>query len=332
MTERRFSIHYSILQLKKTIALDKFIRTNTMFDFIGDIHGHADQLEELLQHLGYTKKNNTYSHPERKAFFIGDYVDRGKQIRETLNIVRNMVESDNAKALMGNHEYNAILFQMEHPEGGHLRKHDIKNVVQHVDTLSQFLNDSAEYEDYIKWFKTLPLYYEDEHFRAVHACWDDKQIKYLRNRLVDDRLNDKLIHKAADEGTDLYYAIEDTLKGKEMKMPGTLTFKDKGGVERSEFRMKWWEDPRNMTYKAISVEPIVGLTDDPIELHKLKDHKHYSETAKKVFFGHYWLHGEPQLYRDNICCLDYSVAKEGKLVAYRFEGEDKLVNSNLVYV
>lgn len=332
MMERHYSCHYPILQLKKSIALDKFIRTNTMFDFIGDIHGHADQLEELLKHLGYTKKNNKYSHPERKAFFIGDYVDRGKQIRETLNIVRNMVESDNAKALMGNHEYNAILFQMEHPEGGHLRKHDIKNVVQHVDTLSQFLNESEEYEDYIKWFKTLPLFYEDEHFRAVHACWDDKQINYLRNRLVDDRLNDKLIHEAADEGTDLYYAIEDTLKGKEMKMPGTLTFKDKGGVERSEFRMKWWEDPRNMTYKAISVEPIVGLTDDPIELQTLKDHKHYSETAKKVFFGHYWLHGEPRLYRDNICCLDYSVAKEGKLVAYRFEGEDKLVNSNLVYV
>jgi predicted MPP superfamily phosphohydrolase len=303
-----------------------------MFDFIGDIHGHADQLEELLKHLGYTKKNSTYSHPERKAFFIGDYIDRGPKIKETLNIVRNMVESDNAKALMGNHEYNAILFKMEHPEGGHLRKHEIKNVVQHVDTLKEFLNNSEEFDDYINWFNTLPLYYEDENFRAVHACWDDKQIDFLRNNLVDDRLNDELIYNAANEGTDLYNAIEDTLKGKEMKMPGTLTFKDKGSIERSEFRMKWWEDPRNMTYKAISVEPIVGLTDDPIELHTLKDHKHYSETAKKVFFGHYWLHGEPQLYRDNICCLDYSVAKEGKLVAYRFDGEDKLENGKLVYV
>ncbi len=25
-----------------------------MYDFIGDVHGHADKLEELFQKLGYT--------------------------------------------------------------------------------------------------------------------------------------------------------------------------------------------------------------------------------------------------------------------------------------
>jgi hypothetical protein len=45
---------------------------------------------------------------------------------------------------------------------------------------------------------------------------------------------------------------------------------------------------------------------------------------KNVFFGHYWLQGEPTLYRNNICCLDYSVAKEGKLVAYSLNGESIL--------
>ncbi len=29
-----------------------------MYDLIGDIHGHADELEQLLQKLGYTKDTN----------------------------------------------------------------------------------------------------------------------------------------------------------------------------------------------------------------------------------------------------------------------------------
>ena len=48
-----------------------------MIDFIGDIHGHADKLEELLLKLGYTKSAGAYSHPQRKVLFVGDYIDRG---------------------------------------------------------------------------------------------------------------------------------------------------------------------------------------------------------------------------------------------------------------
>jgi predicted MPP superfamily phosphohydrolase len=94
-----------------------------MTDLIGDIHGHADKLEELLLKLGYKKSKGAYSHLERKVLFVGDYIDRGPKIRETLEIVKSMVESENAIALMGNHEYNALCFHFQETEGGHLRKH-----------------------------------------------------------------------------------------------------------------------------------------------------------------------------------------------------------------
>ena len=84
-----------------------------MIDLIGDIHGHADKLEALLLKLGYQKNKCVYSHPERKILFVGDYIDRGPKIRETLEIVRSMVESENAIALMGNHEYNALCFHFQ---------------------------------------------------------------------------------------------------------------------------------------------------------------------------------------------------------------------------
>ena len=62
-------------------------------DLIGDIHGHADELEALLKKLGYAVKNGSYAHPERTVLFVGDYIDRGPKIRETLDLVRRMVEA-----------------------------------------------------------------------------------------------------------------------------------------------------------------------------------------------------------------------------------------------
>jgi hypothetical protein len=44
------------------------------------------------------------------------------------------------------------------------------------------------------------------------------------------------------------------------------------------------------------------------------------------------LKGAPSFQKGNICCLDYSVAKEGKLVAYRYSGEADLDISNFVSV
>lgn len=303
-----------------------------MTDLIGDIHGHADKLEALLLKLGYTLKNGNYAHPERKVVFVGDYIDRGPQIRETLQIVRRMVENEQAIALMGNHEYNALCFHFQESEGGHLRKHIIKNIIQHFETLKQFQNRQKEYEEYLEWFKTLPLFYESNKFRAVHACWDVENIDYLRNTLSNDRLTDELIYQSVKKGTLLNLALEDTLKGKEIKMPEGLNFTDKDGTLRAEIRIKWWEDPARTTYRKISVEPLDNLPESPVDVSLLKNQDYYVEDDKPVFFGHYWLKGNPTLYRDNICCLDYSVAKHGHLVAYRLDDEKKLENKKLVYV
>ncbi len=303
-----------------------------MTDIIGDIHGYADTLAALLQKMGYEKNKGVYAHPERKVLFVGDYIDRGHQIKETLAIVRAMVDTENAVALMGNHEYNAVCFHFQETEGGHLRKHDIKNIIQHYETLKQFQNRQSEYEDYIDWFKTLPLYYETEHFRAVHACWDASHIQYLRQHLKDDRLTYDLIYQSVAVGTPLNEAVDVTLKVKELKMPEGLFFKDKDGTKRTDIRIIWWENPATMTYQQISVEKIDHLPDSAIDINNISNSDYYREDDKPVFFGHYWLKGQPVIYRNNICCLDYSVAKGGHLVAYRFDDEKDLDNAKLVYV
>jgi predicted MPP superfamily phosphohydrolase len=145
------------------------------FDIIGDIHGHADTLEVLLRKLGYVSKFGIYQHPEqRKVAFVGDFIDRGPKIRETLHIVRNMVDSGNAIAVMGNHEFNAISFHTPHIEkGGFFRDHTYKEIRQHLGTLEQFKYFDHEWADFLEWFKTLPLFFENDVFRLVHACWDN---------------------------------------------------------------------------------------------------------------------------------------------------------------
>lgn len=297
-----------------------------MIDFIGDIHGYADHLEALLQKLGYRKNSDgVYAHPERKVLFVGDYIDRGPKIRETLEIIRRMTTQGHAIALMGNHEYNALCFEYKDTlAGGHLRPHSIKNIVQHYETLHQFRQNPRAWDDYLEWFLSLPLFYETEQFRAVHACWDDIHIAFLSPLLIDSRLDSGLLIEAAREGTPIYEAVEDTLKGKEVALPNGYYFEDKDAHRRTAIRIKWWEDPLTGTYKSLSVEDIEHLPEEPIDPATLKSHHFYPPKDKPVFFGHYWLKNTPQPIKDNVFCLDYSVAKGGQLVAYSFDEEKEL--------
>src|SRR5205085_3037473 len=78
-------------------------------------------------------------HPDRKMIFLGDFIDRGPKIRQVLEIVRPMIESGHALAVMGNHELNALAYHAEDPDspGEHLRRHSPKNENQHRATLEQ---------------------------------------------------------------------------------------------------------------------------------------------------------------------------------------------------
>jgi len=59
----------------------------------------------------------------------------------------------------------------------------------------------------------------------------------------------------------------------------------------------------------------------------------YSDEAPPVFLGHYWMEGDPEPLAPNIACLDYSVAKPGgKLVAYRWDGEQTLSQDKFIWV
>lgn len=75
------------------------------FDVIGDVHGCAAELEELLAELGYVDG----VHPAgRTAVFVGDLVDRGPDTPGVLRRVLGMAAAGNALVVCGNHEQKLV--------------------------------------------------------------------------------------------------------------------------------------------------------------------------------------------------------------------------------
>jgi len=180
---------------------------------------------------------------------------------------------------------------------------------------------------------TLPLWIDRGDLKVVHACWDKKAIEKISAFLEGgDCLSDELLVESCRRGTWQYEAIETILKGKELPLPNGVSYPDKEGNVRHEMRVRWW-DKTVTTLREAYMGPESARTHIPDdEVHG--DHLiEYAHDAPPVFLGHYWLEGEPEPLAPNIVCLDYSVAKPGgKLVAYRWDGEQALRRDKFIWV
>lgn len=299
------------------------------FDLIGDIHGYAAPLRQLLRRLGYREVDGCFRHPNRRVIFLGDFIDRGPAIREALQIVRSMIDGGAALAVMGNHEFNAICYHTVGRDGTPLRAHSDKNREQHQATLDEFADFPDEWRDYLAWFRTLPLYLEMPGFRVVHAAWDELRIATLQGR---DRLDEATLHKAACRGTREHDAVDFLLKGREIELPDGIKYADKGGCSRTDIRTKWWLSGEGRTFRDLVFPYSEEIPAIPVPADQGATLTEYSHEAAPVFVGHYWLPAEhpKSPVTANVACLDYSVAKGGSLVAYRWNGTGPLKDDGFV--
>ncbi|MFO0905743.1 MAG: metallophosphoesterase [Pirellulales bacterium] len=305
-----------------------------MFDLIGDIHGHAGELTSLLEMLGYGVQQGIYRHPERTAVFVGDFIDRGPQIREVLGIVRPMCEAGSALAVMGNHELNALAFHTPDTAnpGQFLREHSPKNVKQHAATMKQV--PESELRDHLEWFCSLPLWLDLGGLRVVHACWDERAMSQIAGAHQNHGgVTTEFLHLACRNGEPLFAPVEIVLKGKEGQLPEGMSFRDKDGHVRTEIRTRWYLPPDGHTYRTYALQSDEIACDLELDPTVIDAAAPYPVAAKPVFIGHYWLSAQrPTVLADNVACLDFSVAKGGFLCAYRWNGEQKLSNENFVWV
>lgn len=317
------------------------------YDIIGDIHGHADELRALLKSMGYREHGSVWRHTDRHAVFVGDLIDRGPNQVETVEIVCRMIDADSAIAVMGNHELNAIAWYLPDPcnacdflRSHYSPEHGKKNREQHQAFLRE-VEGTQKHKEIIEWFLTLPLWLELDGIRVVHACWHQRFIDDLSPKLaVGNRLNETLMLEATREPKDekekdtphfsVFKAVEAITKGIEIPLPHPHSFRDKEGHVRRRVRTRWW-DSEARTYRQTAILKDSEREALPDEL--VPDHfriGHYGTTP--IFVGHYWLTGSPALLSDKAACVDYSVAKGGRLMAYRWDGEPILSSSKFHWV
>lgn len=86
------------------------------FDIIGDVHGCFDELQELLEKLGYKFSRNARNFFDvenpagRKAVFVGDLVDRGTNSPDVLRLVMSMTGDGKAFCVPGNHDAKLLKY------------------------------------------------------------------------------------------------------------------------------------------------------------------------------------------------------------------------------
>jgi len=287
------------------------------YDLIGDIHGQHAKLLTVLNTLGYSPRGQFagWIHPEgRKIIFLGDYINRGPKIREVLYEVRGMVEAGDALAIIGNHEFDAILHKIT----------GASSLPDSRSTQQQFAGRETEWSGWVSWLTDLPLFLDLGDLRAVHACWDARAIGDLGGRAS---LGSGLIDACLDRETRERKALNRLLFGPVLKVPTDALVLNPRGMPMPEIRVRWWNLPSS-PYPIGDLALPESLEGhgmiDPSELMDMPD---YPLGHPPVFFGHYWLPRDRAKtpLAANLACLDFGAAAgTAPLVAYRWDGEQVL--------
>ncbi|MCW5822149.1 MAG: polynucleotide kinase-phosphatase [Cyanobacteria bacterium TGS_CYA1] len=197
------------------------------FDIIGDVHGCFDELQELLEKLGYsikTKQNTADSTTHKKyevvppdgrrALFLGDLVDRGPKSPDVLKLVMSMVESGAALCVPGNHDIKLMR---------KLRGRDVKITHGLKETLEQLEHESEEFKRSIDVFmdKLIGHYVLDDGKLVVaHAGMKEEFQGRSSGRIRDFALYGETTGETDEYGLPVRYNWAGEYRGKAMVVYG----------------------------------------------------------------------------------------------------------------
>ena len=295
-------------------------------DVIGDIHGRCEELKRLLSRLGYEPSNGVWSHPERKALFMGDLVDRGPDVPGVLALVKGMADAGAAEVMLGNHEFGVLCWYMPDGKGDFLRPHK--------DRFLNYMGPSVAYFDahpeardlYFPWFQSLPIWMEKGGARFVHAYWGPKELDRLAGA---QNLNECGWGDPRFRNSKLGRAAERLIKGPEMKLPDNLVVKNSHDEELRSSRINWWLRQASSLGELL-VADIPQLAGQPIPARVRARYEARPANHPPIFIGHYGFKACPGLLAPNLACVDYQGADRKWIGAYRWNGESELRAESLV--
>ena len=165
--------------------------------FIGDVHSNSVELKKLLDQLKL-KKSDT-------LIFLGDYVDKNINTKETLEILWSLNENYKCIFIKGNHEY----VWEKYLNNGEYFRQDFLLKYGSAEALRQYVKNPKELilkndvktikkllEPYLKLIEITRDYYLTDKYLAIHAGLlkeqlDQKEIKmqelnyFLRKDKID---------------------------------------------------------------------------------------------------------------------------------------------------
>ena len=137
------------------------------FDIIGDIHGCADELNELLLRLGHATRDETGAiqlcpHPAgRTVCLLGDLTDRGPKNRAALETTYRLHQEFDAIVVLGNHDHKLMRW---------LRGSNVRQAAGLQLTVAELeLLSPSERQRFSEWLSNLQTHQILDHGRLVIA-------------------------------------------------------------------------------------------------------------------------------------------------------------------
>lgn len=141
---------------------------------IGDIHGCSDALKDLLTKID--------PKPEDTIITLGDYIDRGPNSKEVIDILLDLNDQCNYIPLMGNHELMLVHIFDGDSADSWMYHGGLNTILSYKPTQAQTyeVSDLKVLREVLTWrhvnfIKNCRRYYEDEKNIFVHANYDPQK-------------------------------------------------------------------------------------------------------------------------------------------------------------
>jgi predicted kinase len=138
------------------------------FDILGDTHGLLDDLLTVTSSLGYKLERNLLTHPEnRKILFLGDWLDRGAQSLECLELVYQNCAKGGHLAVIGNHEFKILKAYQTFRNENVMRPLPFSS----SETMTRLIQGVPQkrLDELMNWMGRLPYMYQHDRFMFCHA-------------------------------------------------------------------------------------------------------------------------------------------------------------------
>lgn len=285
------------------------------FDFIGDLHGQWKRARALLSRLGYRRRDGIFRHAGRKAVFLGDILNRGPHVADTVRMVWEMEQAGSALCLLGNHEFWTWWHERRVRAGlpSFLPQKTLDAIAR---SRASFGKSGREWERLLRWIERLPVVFNarlpgGECAFGVHACLDIAAATRIKNNriLAIDALT-------TNPGV-RFYALMSLIEGPAFFPPGS----------EKAARIRWWLSrlPESMAEAAFTARALPERPSPPPSL-RSKLHP-LLPGHPPVFFGHYGFPKPARPILPNAACLDLGAGQGGPVAAYSWSGEQLLLKS-----